>query len=151
MPLHVADTAGLRDEADVVEAEGIRRARQEMTRADRILYVVDGEHGPEPAAIERELATLPADVPVTLVVNKIDLLAIASRYEQSQPPRLYVSAITGEGIDLLREHLKECMGFQGADSGTVSARRRHLDALARARSASARRRGVSCSISALPS
>jgi tRNA modification GTPase len=43
-----------------------------------------------------------------------------------------VSAITGEGIDLLREHLKECMGFQGADSGTVSARRRHLDALARA-------------------
>ena len=132
MPLHVADTAGLRDEADVVEAEGIRRARQEMTRADRILYVVDGQHGPEPAVIERELATLPAEVPVTLVVNKIDLLAIASRYEQSQPPRLYVSAITGEGIDLLREHLKECMGFQGADSGTVSARRRHLDALARA-------------------
>jgi tRNA modification GTPase len=43
-----------------------------------------------------------------------------------------VSAISGEGIDLLREHLKECMGFQGADSGTVSARRRHLDALARA-------------------
>jgi tRNA modification GTPase len=132
MPLHVADTAGLRDEADVVEAEGIRRARQEMTRADRILYVVEGQHGPEPVAVEREIATLPADVPVTLVVNKIDLLAIASRYEQSQPPRIYVSAITGEGIDLLREHLKECMGFQGADSGTVSARRRHLDALARA-------------------
>jgi tRNA modification GTPase len=131
MPLHVADTAGLRDEADIVEAEGIRRARQEMTRADRILYVVDGELRSEPAEVERELAGLPKDVPVTLVVNKIDLLAIASRYEQSQPPRLYVSAITGEGIDLLREHLKECMGFQGADSGTVSARRRHLDALAR--------------------
>src|SRR5688572_15255357 len=114
------------------DLEGIRRARQEMTRADRILYVVDGQHRPEPTDVERELATLPADVPVTLVVNKIDLLAIASRYEQSQPPRLYVSAITGEGIDLLREHLKECMGFQGADSGTISARRRHLDALSRA-------------------
>jgi tRNA modification GTPase len=132
MPLHIADTAGLRDEADTVEAEGIRRARQEMTRADRILYVVDGQHGAGPADVERELASLPKDVPVTLVVNKIDLLAIASRYEQSQPPRLYVSAITGEGMDLLREHLKECMGFQGADAGTISARRRHLDALTRA-------------------
>jgi tRNA modification GTPase len=132
MPLHIADTAGLRDEADIVEAEGIRRARQEMTRADRILYVVDGELRPDPAEVERELASLPQDVPVTLVINKIDLLAMTSRYEQSQPPRLYVSAITGEGIDLLREHLKECMGFQGADSGTVSARRRHLDALTRA-------------------
>jgi tRNA modification GTPase len=132
MPLHIADTAGLRDEADVVEAEGIRRARQEMTRADRILYVVDGQLRLEPNDIEREIASLPSDVPVTLVVNKIDLLSLPSRYEQSQPPRLYVSAITGEGIDLLREHLKECMGFQGADAGTVSARRRHLDALARA-------------------
>ena len=131
MPLHVADTAGLREEADVVEAEGIRRARQEMTRADRIVYVIDSQQF-EPADVERELASLPTDVPVTLVVNKIDLLAIASRYEQSQPPRLYVSAVTGEGIDLLREHLKECMGFQGADAGTISARRRHLDALARA-------------------
>jgi tRNA modification GTPase len=131
MPLHIADTAGLRDEADIVEAEGIRRAHQEMTRADRILYVVDGELRPDPAEVERELANLPKAVPVTLVINKIDLLAMTSRYEQSQPPRLYVSAITGEGIDLLREHLKECMGFQGADSGTVSARRRHLDALTR--------------------
>ena len=132
MPLHVADTAGLREEADVVEAEGIRRARQEMSRADRILYVVDAERRLAAQEIERELATLPADIPATLVVNKIDLLGLSSRYEQSQPPRLYLSATTGEGVDLLREHLKECMGFQGADSGTVSARRRHLDALARA-------------------
>ena len=131
MPLHIADTAGLRDEADVVEAEGIRRARQEMSRADRILYVVDGDRRLEQRELERELATLPADIPATLVVNKIDLLGLSSRYEQSQPPRLYLSATTGEGVDLLREHLKECMGFQGADSGTVSARRRHLDALAR--------------------
>jgi tRNA modification GTPase len=131
MPLHIADTAGLREEADVVEAEGIRRARQEMSRADRILYVIDGERRLESAEIDRELAALPADIPATLVVNKIDLLGQSSRYEQSQPPRLHVSATTGEGVDLLREHLKECMGFQGADSGTVSARRRHLDALSR--------------------
>jgi tRNA modification GTPase len=132
MPLHITDTAGLREEADVVEAEGIRRARREMSRADRILYVVDGERRLDAPEIERELATLPAEIPATLVVNKIDLLGLGSRYEQSQPPRLYLSAATGEGIDLLREHLKECMGFQGADSGTLSARRRHLDALARA-------------------
>jgi len=132
MPLHIADTAGLREEADVVEAEGIRRARQEMSRADRILYVIDAERRLDAPEIERELATLPADIPATLVLNKIDLLGLSSRYEQSQPPRLYLSATTGEGIDLLREHLKECMGFQGADSGTISARRRHLDALARA-------------------
>jgi tRNA modification GTPase len=131
MPLHIADTAGLREEADVVEAEGIRRARQEMSRADRILYVIDGQRRADASEVERELATLPADIPATLVVNKIDLLGASSRYEQSQPPRIFVSATTGEGLDLLREHLKECMGFQGADAGTVSARRRHLDALAR--------------------
>jgi tRNA modification GTPase len=75
---------------------------------------------------------LPQDIPVSVVLNKIDLANTASRYEQSRPPRLHVSATTGEGVDLLREHLKECMGFQGAGTGTISARRRHLDALDRA-------------------
>jgi tRNA modification GTPase len=131
MPLHIADTAGLRDEADIVEAEGIRRAQQEMTKADRILYVIDATGLPDDEAIELETRGLPADVPVSLIMNKIDLAGARSRYEQSQPARIYLSATTGEGIDLLREHLKECMGFQGADAGTISARRRHLDALDR--------------------
>ena len=86
MPLHVADTAGLRDEADVVEAEGIRRARQEMTRADRILYVIDGSAGPS-RRVERELASLPTDVPVTVVFNKIDLLAIGARATSNRSRR----------------------------------------------------------------
>ncbi len=132
MPLHIADTAGLREDADVVEAEGIRRARNEMTRADRILYVIDATRSLADATMNAELATLPKDIPVSVVLNKIDLAQTVSRYEQSVPPRLHVSATTGEGIDLLREHLKECMGFQGAGTGTISARRRHLDALARA-------------------
>jgi tRNA modification GTPase len=132
MPLHVADTAGLRDEADIVEAEGIRRAHQEMQRADRILYVVDATRLLDDEAIGSELATLPADIPTTVVINKIDLVGARSRYEQSHPPRIYLSATTGTGLDLLRTHLKESMGFQGADAGTISARRRHLDALARA-------------------
>jgi tRNA modification GTPase len=132
MPLHVIDTAGLREQADVVEAEGIRRARQEMIRADRILYVVDATRLLDDESIQQEISTLPTEIPVTLIFNKIDLVHARSRYQQSLPPRIHVSATTGEGTDLLREHLKECMGFQGADSGTISARRRHLDALARA-------------------
>lgn len=131
MPLHIADTAGLREDADVVEAEGIRRARNEMTRADRILYVIDATRALDDESMAAELAGLPAEIPVSVVLNKIDLAQALSRYEQSQPPRLHVSATTGDGIDLLREHLKECMGFQGAGTGTISARRRHLDALDR--------------------
>lgn len=132
MPLHVADTAGLRDEADIVEAEGIRRARQEMLGADRILYVIDATRGLDDESIRRETADLPPEVPVTWVLNKIDLAGGRPRYEQSQPARIHLCATTGDGMDLLREHLKECMGYQGADSGTISARRRHLDALDRA-------------------
>ena len=66
------------------------------------------------------------------MINKIDAVGARARYEQSSPPRIHLSATTGEGVDLLREHLKECIGFHGADAGTISARRRHLDALARA-------------------
>ncbi len=133
MPLHIADTAGLRDVADVVEAEGIRRAREEMSRADRILYVVDATRALDDEAVLHETHSLPANVPVTWIFNKVDLTSGRVRIEQSQPPRVFVSASTGEGIDLLRAHLKECMGYVGADAGTISARRRHLDALARAR------------------
>ena len=132
MPLHIADTAGLREVTDVVEAEGIRRAREEMSRADRILYLVDATRALDDEAIVRETSTLPANVPVTWVFNKIDLCGGRVRLEQSQPTRVHLSAATGEGVDLLRAHLKECMGFVGADAGTISARRRHLDALARA-------------------
>ncbi|HEU4652809.1 MAG TPA: tRNA uridine-5-carboxymethylaminomethyl(34) synthesis GTPase MnmE [Steroidobacteraceae bacterium] len=131
MPIHIADTAGLRDHADVIEAEGIRRAHQEMNRADRILFLVDATSADE-AHLDQQLAQLPASIPVTIVFNKIDLMGTAPQYEQTQPPRLHLSAQSGEGVDLLRVHLKECIGFNGADSSTLSARRRHLDALQRA-------------------
>lgn len=132
MPLHIADTAGLRENADVVEAEGIRRAHHEMAKADRILYVSDATRALSEEAMRAELEELPANVPISLVINKIDLTTGMSGYQQTQPPQLFVSASTGIGIDLLREHLKECVGFQGAAAGTLSARRRHLDALMRA-------------------
>jgi tRNA modification GTPase len=132
MPLHIADTAGLREGADIVEAEGIRRAHEEMARADRILYVIDATRALDDEAITQETSVLPANVPITWVFNKVDLAGGRTRVEQFQPARVYLSAVTGEGMDLLRTHLKECMGFLGADAGTISARRRHLDALARA-------------------
>ena len=129
IPLHVADTAGLRDDADAVETEGIRRAQLEMRKADHILYVIDGTRSLDDDAIRQETALLPADIPLTWVINKIDITAAAARIDHYQPPRVHLSAITGAGMDLLRNHLKACAGFEHTESGTVSARRRHLEAL----------------------
>jgi tRNA modification GTPase len=134
LPLHVLDTAGLRDSVDLVEAEGVRRATAEMARADRVLFIIDMSDDPEGRAFESERARLPADVPVTLVFNKMDLgqpLPVAGTL--AGPPRVHVSALTGEGLDALRAHLKSSVSFQTAGSGSISARRRHLEALARAR------------------
>ena len=134
MPLHVLDTAGLRDGADEVEAEGIRRAHEQMRRADRVLFVIDLLNDPHAAAFTAERDRLPPDVPVTLVLNKSDRAAgIPLADTVAGPPRVAISALTGEGIERLRAHLKECVGFTSIDTGTVSARRRHLDALTRAR------------------
>jgi tRNA modification GTPase len=134
MPLHVLDTAGLRDAGDLVEEEGIRRAHAEMARADRVLFVIDAVADPTAAAYREERARLPADVPVTLVFNKCDLavgLPVADTL--TGPPVIALSALEGTGLEELRAHLKQCMGYQTVDGGAVSARRRHLEALALAR------------------
>ena len=130
LPVNLVDTAGLRAAADVVEAEGVRRARGEIARADRVLYVLDAGI---PAAAA-ELEELPPGVPVTLVFNKIDLAGTPAGLDAAvSPPRVHLSALTGAGLPLLRAHLKESAGYQGAESGVFAARRRHLDALRRAR------------------
>lgn len=134
MPLHVLDTAGLRHAGDPVEEEGMRRARAEIERADRVLFVIDAVEDPAAEAYREERARLPSDVPVTLVLNKCDLAAgLPLADTVTGPPRLYVSALTGAGIEELRAHLKGCMGFQTVEGGAISARRRHLESLARAR------------------
>ena len=134
MPLHVLDTAGLREAGNVVEEEGIRRAETEMQRADRVLFVIDAAEDPEGHALQRERARLPADVPLTLVFNKCDLVPEETlRAEPGGPPRFAISALTGAGLPELRAHLKSCMGYQEVDGGTISARRRHLESLGRAR------------------
>ncbi|MBC8027092.1 MAG: tRNA uridine-5-carboxymethylaminomethyl(34) synthesis GTPase MnmE [Steroidobacteraceae bacterium] len=134
LPLHVLDTAGLRDSDDIVEREGVRRAAVEMARADRVLFVIDTADDPDAKAFEEERARLPVGVPVTLLFNKIDLasgLPVADTV--AGPPRIHVSAASGAGMDVLRSHLKDSVSFHVAGSGSISARRRHLEALARAR------------------
>jgi tRNA modification GTPase len=134
MPLHVLDTAGLREAGDMVEEEGIRRAQAEMQRADRVLFVIDSVDDPAGAAYAEQKHRLPQETPVTLVFNKADLAAgIPMADTVSGPPRITISALTGEGLAALRAHLKSCMNYRPADAGAVSARQRHLEALARAR------------------
>jgi tRNA modification GTPase len=138
MPVNLIDTAGLRATFDVVEAEGVRRAVTELGRADRVLYILDAAASASESSastLAAELAGLPQGVPVTLVFNKIDLSgAQASADESRDPPQVFLSAKTGAGLDLLRAHLKSRAGYRSGDSGALSARRRHLDALERARS-----------------
>jgi tRNA modification GTPase len=135
LPLNLVDTAGLRATVDVVEVEGVRRARNEIAQADRVLYVLDigaGIAGSESWAAD--LGELPAGVPVTLVFNKIDLTdGLATLDETAAPPRVFLSARTGAGLDLLRTHLKAAAGYRETESGAFAARRRHVDALNRAR------------------
>ncbi len=133
MPLHIIDTAGLREAGDAIEAEGVRRARAEIAAADRILLVVDEVLGFTPAD-ETIIGGLPEGIPVVVVHNKIDRCGMAPRREtREEREHVYVSAREGDGLDLLRACLAEGMGYHGGEAGAFSARRRHLDALARAR------------------
>jgi tRNA modification GTPase len=135
LPLHVLDTAGLRESPDDIEAEGIRRAHQEILRADRVLFVVDSSDAEAMAALEHDLARLPADVPKTIVCNKIDRAGgqPGLTTDAAGRPRVHLCASTGQGLDLLRSHLKDCIGFHPSIDGALTARTRHLDALRRAR------------------
>ncbi|MFO1393949.1 MAG: tRNA uridine-5-carboxymethylaminomethyl(34) synthesis GTPase MnmE [Steroidobacteraceae bacterium] len=143
LPLHVLDTAGLRESADEVEAEGIRRAHREIQQADRVLFVVDASDATAVAALDADLSALPTHAPRTVVFNKIDRISGGARIETgAEAPgrnglagqeRIYLSATTGAGLELLRGRLKEYVGFHPEASGALSARARHLDALRRAR------------------
>lgn len=136
MPLHIIDTAGLRESPDKVEQIGIERAWDEIRQADHVLFMVDGTDTTEtdPMQIWPEfMQQLPDGMKVTVVRNKIDLSNEAVNLDKAgQYPLLRLSAKSTEGVDLLREHLKECIGFTGATEGGFMARRRHLDALERA-------------------
>ncbi len=131
MPLHVIDTAGLRDSDDAIEQEGIRRALSEIERADRMLLVIDGSDADTDSTIASLIETYGFDSrKVSIIINKCDLTNTPAGLEKN---RVYLSAASGEGVDLLRQHLKECMGFDDSSATGFSARRRHITALLAAR------------------
>ncbi|USD32553.1 MULTISPECIES: tRNA uridine-5-carboxymethylaminomethyl(34) synthesis GTPase MnmE [Vibrio] len=136
MPLHIIDTAGLRDASDEVEKIGIERAWEEIEQADRVLFMVDGTttDATDPKEIWPDFVDrLPSNIGMTVIRNKVDQtneeLGIC---HVNDPTLIRLSARTGHGVESLRTHLKECMGFSGGSEGGFMARRRHLEALERA-------------------
>jgi tRNA modification GTPase len=128
LPLELLDTAGLRESANQVEREGVRRARAEIGLADRVLLLVDDQSG---ASDEDKLTReqFPAGR-VTLVRNKIDLSGRpAGCLQGPDGPELAISALTGAGLDALAAHLRACAGLRPVEGGLFSARRRHISAL----------------------
>ena len=149
MPLHIIDTAGLRDSNDKVEQIGIERAWQEIKQADRVLLMVDASENHSILEDEQDLKAyypeffekLPKNIGLTLVRNKADLnqnvdnsqrkigLTEFTDHQQTKHSVITLSAKTGAGVDNLKEHLKTIMGYQGGTEGGFMARRRHLTAL----------------------
>lgn len=133
MPLHIIDTAGLREASDEVEKIGIQRAWDEIAQADHVLLMIDSTTS-QANDFQQEwagfLAKLPQNMPVTVIRNKVDLTGENESIEQQNAFNLIrLSAQTKLGVDLLREHLKKSMGYQSSTEGGFLARRRHLVAL----------------------
>jgi tRNA modification GTPase len=130
--LTLVDMAGLRATHDPVEGEGIRRAQSAIAAADHVLWVADIREGVEAAQAAARHA-ISGDKPFSLVLNKIDLISGQPRLFDDECTVIALSAKSGAGIELLKEHLKKLAGFDAGHQGGFSARRRHLDALGKAR------------------
>jgi tRNA modification GTPase len=128
VPLHIMDTAGLRESEDVVENLGIARTHQTLHRADLILLLLDASQGLT-AKDETILEGLPAGIPRLLVFNKSDLLHGKSPFVAEDNRAIFISAKTGAGLEELRSKLLEAVGWSAQESGAFMARERHLRAL----------------------
>ena len=131
LPMHVIDTAGLRESDDVIEQEGMRRAYQEMDRADVVLYLIDASRQTTNSVEELPLAL--SCKPIIFVRNKIDLIDESPSISVGNQVVVSLSAKKGLGIDLLKNHIKTQVGFNETSEGVFLARLRHLDALSRAK------------------
>lgn len=128
LPLHIIDTAGLRETDDVIELEGVRRAWKEIEKCDRLLYVIDSQTKDNlPDHIYKQI---PEHIGLSVVYNKTDLSGEQNRIvERKNRTDIYLSAKNGHGVDLLRRHLKKCMGYERHSEGQFIARRRHITAI----------------------
>lgn len=129
MPLHIVDTAGLRETTDIIEQEGMRRTHAAVSQADVILWITDASTSSESVPDIR----LDKKIPIILVKNKIDLTGELPDIKfQPDYTTISVSAKFQRGLDLLRDHLKKIMGFNTHSEGVFMARRRHLTAIDKA-------------------
>ncbi|MDH5611527.1 MAG: tRNA uridine-5-carboxymethylaminomethyl(34) synthesis GTPase MnmE [Gammaproteobacteria bacterium] len=128
LPLHIIDTAGLRESEDIVEQEGIRRALREIEKADRLLYVMDNDSIDEKKEV---ISNFSEKLGITFIQNKIDEKNIAACLNEKPDNNVEIclSAKTGEGVDILKQHLKKCMGYENRNEGKYMARRRHIEAI----------------------
>ncbi len=138
MPLHITDTAGLRESDDHVEKIGIERALQEINTCDRLLLVIDStEINPLDQAKQtvKELKLKNSELPpVTFIMNKSDLSGLQEKMiEEDNQTIIFLAAKQKLGLDLLTQHLKHCMGYESQQEGVFIARRRHLDAIEKAK------------------
>ena len=132
VPLHIIDTAGLRETVDTVEQMGVARAREAIQGADAILVLSDASHGITHDD-QRILDSLPLDIPRLHVFNKVDLLGQQAHTEsRNDEHHIYLSAKTGDGLELLRERLLLLLGWH-QEAGVFMARERHIRALLGAR------------------
>jgi tRNA modification GTPase len=128
LPVHVADTAGIRESTDQIEAEGVRRARASLSTSDMVLLVIDSTQALAPQlALKTEV---PENVPCIEVYNKLDL-AIGKTSVDEALLQVRVSAKTGQGLQSLISLVKDIVGASVSYEGVFSARTRHLDALKR--------------------
>ena len=129
LPLHIIDTAGLRETNDEVEKMGIARTYQALANAQVALLLVDAAHG----ISENEksiLSCLPQEIDKVWVHNKIDTTKEAAKIvEKANETHIYLSAKTGAGVDLLKQHLLNIAGYQQNAEGVFMARARHLEAM----------------------
>jgi len=132
LAVELVDTAGLRANPDRIEEEGIRRAREAMQCADAVLWIQDAGEWDDGTAHEPMEETVPDGISVTVVRNKIDLTGDEPGKPAGQDSVVNISAKTGQGIDALRERIRQLAGYQNLGEGAFTARRRHLDALKRA-------------------
>jgi tRNA modification GTPase len=132
IPLHIIDTAGLRDTEDAVEKIGIERSWREIELADVILQIVDARSGVTPAD-QAVAARLPAGIERVVVENKADLAKRkAGRHEENGTVHLVLSAKSGTGVELLHDELLRVAGWRGHGEDALLARARHIEALAEA-------------------
>lgn len=131
VPMHIIDTAGLRNTSDEVEVKGIERSWDSIRSADLVIFLQDSTNVSDEVSALREqvLKVAPTSIPVLEVFNKVDLLPPTKNGDDGA---IYISAKTGIGIDGLKQKILEAVGWGSAQEGVVIARRRHLDCLDRA-------------------